>query len=747
MRRKIELLAPGGDIESIKAAIAAGADAVYCGLNKFNARNRAENITLAELNGILRLAHSHDCQVFITLNVIILESEIPDLIRLLNKLVNTSIDGVIVQDLGLFYLVSSYFGSLKIHASTQLTTHNEGQIKFLAALHATRINLSRELNITEIKELSTAAHKMHVLSEVFVHGSYCISFSGLCYMSSVHGGNSANRGRCSQPCRDQYVRTSVGRDYPLNLKDNSAYADLQDLYDAQVDSLKIEGRIKKFHYVYTVVSAYRKQLEKLLERKSISRDDSLLYKVFNRDFSNGFLKGDIHKHMFIDNPRDHSSKHLAEQMGGTSETHIEKAEEALYKEKGAIRSDIKYITDQLSVAKAPLTIRLSGEADTPLKLELITPDASFVLYSEHNLDTKGAQPLGLKMISKSFRAINDTEYFIDQVDLNNLSPNLHIPFSDLSSIKNQIRSILTNGRANHAPISTPVLKRQKRPKLTSTIAVLISSPDDLNLCAESAADFYFQLPNALRSKSSVLLNLFSKFGKLMPWFPAVLIGEEYQAAVAFLHQLRPKLIVTDNTGIAFEANRMGIPWIAGPQLNVVNSYSLLCLKENFNCSGSFISNEINKHQIGRIKKPEGFDLYYSIYHPLTLMTSRQCLFFQVNGCDKERMDETCLETCKKSARLSNVKEVSFQIDKSQGEYNRVYAETHFLNTDIVSDLPDVFTSFFIDLRNVKTKTKMKMEKSATLQVFEELLQANPFAAKHLETIIYPTTNKPYQKGL
>ena len=131
MNRKIELLAPGGDVDSIKAAIVAGADAIYCGLNKFNARNRARNINFGDLNGILRLAHSNNCKVFLTINIIIVSSEIPALINLLNKLINTSIDGVIIQDLGLFYLLSKYFKGFKIHASTQLTTHNEGQIKFL----------------------------------------------------------------------------------------------------------------------------------------------------------------------------------------------------------------------------------------------------------------------------------------------------------------------------------------------------------------------------------------------------------------------------------------------------------------------------------------------------------------------------------------------------------------------------------------------------------------------------------------
>ena len=254
------------------------------------------------------MAHNNSCEVFITLNIIILDSEIPALIKLLNKLVNTHIDGVIVQDIGILYLLSQYFSSLNIHASTQLTTHNKGQIEFLSKLNVQRVNLSRELNINEIKMLTSVAHESSVLTEVFVHGSYCISFSGICYMSSVHGGNSGNRGRCSQPCRDKYIKTAKGKDYPLNLKDNSAYFDLKELYNAGVGSLKIEGRIKEYEYVYTVVKAWRKQIQYFNDKNSLINDNSELYKVFNRDFSNSFLKGDINKDMFIDNPMSHSTQ-------------------------------------------------------------------------------------------------------------------------------------------------------------------------------------------------------------------------------------------------------------------------------------------------------------------------------------------------------------------------------------------------------------------------------------------------------
>ena len=302
MKRKIELLAPGGDIDSIKAAILAGADAIYCGLNKFNARNRATNLNYDDLNGVLNLAHRNNCKIFLTLNIIIVESEIPSVISLLNRLVNTSIDGVIVQDLGLLYLLSKYFKNLKIHASTQLTTHNEGQIFFLSELNTTQINLSRELNIHEIKALTLIGHRNKISTEVFVHGSYCISFSGICYMSSVLGGKSGNRGRCSQPCRDRYLTTPEGKNFPLNLKDNSAYFDLREISDAGVASLKIEGRIKKLDYVYTVVNCWKNQIRSFYNTDKLNNDHRDLYKVFNRDFSNSYLKGDINKHMFIDNP-------------------------------------------------------------------------------------------------------------------------------------------------------------------------------------------------------------------------------------------------------------------------------------------------------------------------------------------------------------------------------------------------------------------------------------------------------------
>ena len=746
MKRKIELLAPGGDIDSIKAAILAGADAVYCGLNKFNARNRAANISIENLQGIVRLANKNNCEVFLTLNIIIFDSEIPAIIKLLNKLVNIHIDGVIVQDLGLLYLLYHFFKNLKIHASTQLTTHNAGQIEFLSKINVQRVNLSRELNINEIKSLTIAAHKKSISTEVFVHGSYCISFSGICYMSSINGGNSGNRGRCSQPCRDKYKRTPEGNHYPLNLKDNSAYFDLKELYDAGVDALKIEGRIKEYEYVYTVVNAWRKQIQHFNDKNSLIKNNNELYKVFNRDFTNSFLKGDINKDMFIDNPMSHSSKHLSDINNYSSNDEMIKGQIKLYEEKETLRTYIKNEIKQFNINKIPLTIKISGECGSPLKVYIKTPDISFKILSQLNLTDIGTEPLNHKMILKRLKAINDTEYFIKDMEVN-LNTELYLPFKELTSIKKRILLILNDSTEMIAPVNIPVLKKQNTIKNKPILSVLISSEKDIDICKDTSIDVYFQLPNNLKNKISELINLFNNNNNLIPWFPSILINNDYLTAVEFMEQIKPKHIVTNNTGIAFEAQKKGIRWIAGPSLNITNSYSLLLLKEHFNCYGAFLSNEISKQQIISIKKPENFKLYYSIYQPILLMTSRQCLTHQVTGCEKNKINNSCIRECTKYSTITNVKKENFIINKTKGNYHKVYNAYNKLNTDIITDMPNQFSNFLIDLSDIKTETKIELDKISLINIFKNYINGNSDSKQQLHHNIYPSNNILYKEGI
>ena len=752
MKKEIELLAPGGDIDSIKAAILAGANAIYCGLDKFNARSQAKNIALEDLPGILRLAHQNDCEVFLTLNIIIIEREIPALFELFNKLVKTKIDGIIIQDLGVFYLINKYFPTLNIHASTQMTTHNKGQVKFLKKLKATRVNLSRELNIEDITELTSAAHEQDVLTEVFVHGSNCISFSGLCYMSSVTGGNSGNRGQCSQPCRDEYLTTAEGKNFPLNIKDNSAFSDLRVLADAGVDSIKIEGRIKKYHYVYTVVETWRKQLQSFYELDAVNEDNGELRKVFNRDFSNSFLKGDMSRNIFIDNPRDNSAIHLSKNWDGAASENLSRAKKVLFEQKSQIIDSVKDRIDNLSIEKAPIKITLSGKLDQLLTATVITPDATFDVSSNVAFVTadpsRSSSPcIESELVLKRFKALNDAEYFIDVLEMDGIESDLYIPLKELTVIKDKILFVLNDSKELVRSTELPKLEVNKGENISPSLSLLISSEDDLSLCNETNADIYFQIPNHFKNKLSDLIELFSNNKRLIPWFPAVLMGENYDAAIELLEMLQPERIVTNNSGIAYAAYEKGVSWLAGPYMNLVNSYSLLCLKENFNCDGAFISNEISQAQIKKIVKPDDFELTYSISHPIVLMTTIACMFHQVSGCKKNIVDDKCIQRCKNSASITNLKDISYYIDKEKGGYHTVYNETNFLNTEITTEIPDVFNKFFIDLRDIKTNTTLNMSKAEIVSTFEKHINGDSSAADILKQNISPSTSAQYSRGI
>ncbi|MBE5192051.1 U32 family peptidase [Vibrio parahaemolyticus] len=661
-RDQFELLAPGGDLDSIKAAIAAGADAIYCGLDRFNARNRATNLTLDNLNGVLTLAHQHSCKIFLTLNVLILESEIPAIVRLLSQLNTTKIDGVIAQDLGLAYILKHLFPDLDVHASTQLNTHNEGQILFLNQLTASRVNLSRELNIDEIKHLAQFGREHNVMMEVFVHGSYCIGFSGICYISSARNGASGNRGRCSQPCREQYETTKTGNNYPLNMKDNSAFGDLKALADAGVYSLKVEGRIKKSHYVYTVVDNWRQQIDRLCEGLELSEDTTELYTVFNRDFSNAFLQGDFGKAMYIDNPRDHAVKHFSKVYQCQSADDVQAVKKKLYDDKTAIIEKVAEQTKSFDVTSTQVSgSSLKGSIDVPTLPALPQP----------------------------------------------------------------------------AP-------RQGAPKLS----VLISSAQEAMLCEYRDIDVYYQLPMGLSGELSAMIELFQANPMLKPWFPAILIGEDYQAARVFLETIQPELLITNNSGVGMIAKELGLGWVVGPQMNTVNSYAFKCLQDEFAASGAFVSNELNMKQMRHIKRPQNMRIFYSIYHPNTLLTSRQCLFQQTEGCRKVKVNKGCLKRCDKRTSIINLKDNPYVVQKQKGSHNSIYSEHNVLNLQVLHDLPQLFTDVLIDLRDIQTETKVSASKPELIDAFLALLEDHSEqAVQTLNAMIQPTANAQYLKGL
>ena len=288
-----ELLAPAGNMEALKAAISNGCDAVYLGMQKFGARAYSDNFDMESLQEAVRYAHIRDVKVYVTMNTIVFEDEIDDMQRQLQQLNEIGVDGVIVQDLAVFDYIVRNFTDMEAHCSTQMGIDDlEGTLLF-KELGAKRVVLSREVPIEKVKEIKQAAK---IPLEIFVHGALCVSYSGNCLMSGLIGYRSGNRGRCVGSCRKEYelfdktTGKSLGKSYLLSTKDLNTIDYIDNL--KEIDSLKIEGRMKEPAYVANVVSQYRAALD----GKASAGNKDNLKKTFNRTFTKGYL--------FHEDPKD-----------------------------------------------------------------------------------------------------------------------------------------------------------------------------------------------------------------------------------------------------------------------------------------------------------------------------------------------------------------------------------------------------------------------------------------------------------
>ena len=265
---KIELLSPAGSLESFKAAISAGADAVYMGGKMFSARAYASNFSNEEIGELIKFAHARGVKVYITVNTLIFEDEFEEAVKFIDYLYHHDVDGVLLQDLGLAYYLHNTYPDLILHASTQLNCHNLSEAKALINLGFKRLVLAREVSLEEAKKIKD----LGVEVEVFVHGALCVSYSGQCLMSSFIGNRSGNRGRCAQPCRNEMkviTKDKESSSFGISTKDMCSIEYINKLIDIGIDSLKIEGRMKKEEYVYQVVSSYKKAIESYYENKKI----------------------------------------------------------------------------------------------------------------------------------------------------------------------------------------------------------------------------------------------------------------------------------------------------------------------------------------------------------------------------------------------------------------------------------------------------------------------------------------------
>lgn len=460
--QQVEILAPAGSYESFRAAIAAGADAVYAGGPRFGARAYAENFTEELLLKAIDYAHLHGRKFYLTVNTLLKDSEIDTLYKYLEPLYFGGLDAVIVQDLGVFDYVRTHFPEMDIHASTQMTITAPSGAKFLQEQGAVRVVPARELSLKEIRDMK---EETGMEIECFVHGALCYCYSGQCLLSSLIGGRSGNRGQCAQPCRLPYVINGDKRHW-LSPKDICTLELIPELIDAGIDSFKIEGRMKRPEYVAGVTAMYRKYVDLYLEKGrdafSVREEDKeLLMDLYNRGgFNNGYYKQHNGRNMMSLKRPNHAGVPAVSVMTQKGREVTGKALTVLHKgdvlefrgrqenytfgssyEQGAvvhflapkgqklISGSTLYRTKNEFLLRNLEDTYLSGKikekiqgilvlsVGKPAKLALRMNDISVEVYSDENVEQAEKRPLDEAHILKQLKKTGNTEFEFEQLEV------------------------------------------------------------------------------------------------------------------------------------------------------------------------------------------------------------------------------------------------------------------------------------------------------------------------------------------
>ena len=305
-----ELLAPAGNLECALAAFESGADAVYAGLSKFNAREKSDNFTLDQMSKLSYYARKHKKKIYLTLNTLVKERELEEIYRDLEEISRLAVDAVIVQDIGVVHLIKTFFPEISLHASTQMGIHNSEGVKLAESMGIDRVILERQVTIDE---LAMIAEVSPLELEVFIHGALCCSLSGNCLFSSWIGGWSGNRGKCKQPCRRRYYSKSEGNGFFFSTRDLYTLDMIPELKETGVASLKIEGRLKNADYVGRTVTAYRMILDAAegTEKELMGKAKNILAGSAGRKWSSGFYTNESLKTVV-----DHTSIGVSGQLCG-----------------------------------------------------------------------------------------------------------------------------------------------------------------------------------------------------------------------------------------------------------------------------------------------------------------------------------------------------------------------------------------------------------------------------------------------
>ena len=502
--KEIELLAPVGSFDSLKAAVQNGANAVYLGGKDFSARASANNFDREELKEAVKYAHIRDVRVFVTTNTLIKQNELEDFVEYAKFLYDIDVDAIIMQDIGAAMLIHELLPDFELHASTQMVAHSLEDVQYLESIGFKRVVLARELTVEEIKYI---CDNTNVDIEIFVHGALCVCYSGGCLMSSMIGNRSGNRGRCAQPCRQKYTMIDISTgeeihnngDYLLSTKDLNTIEEIDKIIDTGVLSLKIEGRMKKPEYVATVIKSYRDAIDEYETTKKVNISDETmedLYTIFNRKFTKGLILGEVGEEVMNSNVPNNQGLYVGKVVdynkkakrlkiklegtlkkgdginlgGGTIGRIIKGKDIAQIGYKGeTIELDFigeakknqlvfktsdtdlidraqKTYTQDKEFAKSLIDAEISIKLDSYPELRLIDKNENIVTVQGDKLVEKALKvALSEEKIETQIKKLGNTPYEIDQLKIN-LDEGVSMPISLINQMRREAIELLDNAR-------------------------------------------------------------------------------------------------------------------------------------------------------------------------------------------------------------------------------------------------------------------------------------------------------------
>lgn len=633
--KKTELLIPVGNKENLIAAIHNGADAVYLGGKKFGARAYSSNFTNEELKEAIKLCHLYNVKIYVTINTMIYNEEIEEVLEYINFLYINNVDAVIMQDNGLIELTRKLIPNLEIHVSTQAHNHNKPAIEHYKNIGCTRIVFDRESSLETIKNLN-----INIEKEVFVYGALCICYSGNCLFSALNGGRSANRGMCVGSCRLPYklfIEDKLNNDgYLLSTKDLNTLEKLKEILDSKIDSLKIEGRMKSKEYVAIVTKTYRKLIDNYYNNKELilsNEDKEKLLTTYNREFTNGYLfnenniinnKTSNHQGIKIGKVISSNKKRITIQLdkdlNQNDAIRFESVNKGmyvntLYNKKGLLVSSVSKnniceidnkdnISDKRLIGspvlktidfklnqelnhiqekKINVDMTFCGKINTKSKL-IITDQKHEIVVFGNNIEQAKSRPVIKEDIEKQLTKLGGTPFKINSINIE-IDNNIFINLKELNELRREATKILIEKRSkkNNSPINLILPKTTIKSTILPKLSILVRNEEQLNIAIKNNIDYIYVTDEKIYNKYKYNKNIYLRLNRVI---------ENH------IDYKNERLLCTEFGSIIKynENNTIRTDYY----LNVANDYTIEKFN-NLNSNSITLSVELNIEQLTKIK--------------------------------------------------------------------------------------------------------------------------------------------------